>query len=475
MRLRSADPADKPAIQPNYLSTDEDRRVAAEFDPRHAPHRARSRRSRRSSRTNICPGQRSRDDDEAALVKAAGDIGTTIFHPVGTAKMGRAERSDGGGRRAAARVRPRGLRVIDASVMPTITSGNTNSPTIMIAEKGAAMILRGREVIARRHDAAEPIAEHAVDAFERPRIAARRKIHCVQCAIGRHSMTDEFLLLLAIGFLAQMVDGALGMAFGVVSTSAMLAIGLPPAQASALVHTAEVFTTGASAASHIYHRNVDWRLVSRLGIAGVLGAVLGAWVLSNVDATCSAPFVFGYLLLMGVYILLKAVRIRDAARRAGGLDARRSASSAGFLDASGGGGWGPVATSTLVGSGHAPRQTVGSVNATEFFVTVAAATTFFVELGASPLQHLVPLVLGGLIAAPFGGWVVKHIPARTLMIARRPADPGAVVVAACAARSVAARVSALLRQQHLAAGRRQRRHLQRRRGPAPGFGFSAFW
>ena len=93
---------------------------------------------------------------------------------------------------------------------------------------------------------------------------------------------------LAIGFLAQMIDGALGMAFGVVSTSAMLAIGLPPAQASALVHTAEIFTTGASAASHIYHRNVDWRLVTRLGIAGVLGAVLGAWVLSNVDAQLHA-------------------------------------------------------------------------------------------------------------------------------------------------------------------------------------------
>ena len=90
---------------------------------------------------------------------------------------------------------------------------------------------------------------------------------------------------------------------------------------------------------------------------------------------------------------------------------------AGFLDASGGGGWGPVATSTLVGSGHAPRMAVGSVNTTEFFVTVAAATTFFVELGASPLKNLIPLVLGGLIAAPFGGWAVKHMPTRALMVA----------------------------------------------------------
>ena len=207
------------------------------------------------------------------------------------------------------------------------------------------------------------------------------------------------------------------MAFGVISTSAMLAIGLPPAQASALVHTAEVFTTGASAASHIYHRNVDWRLVARLGIAGVIGAVLGAWVLSNVDATAARPFVFGYLLLLGIYILLKAVRTAPPTRSAPGGWTAPVGFAAGFLDASGGGGWGPIATSTLVGSGHAPRQTVGSVNTTEFFVTVAAATTFFVELGASPLQNLIPLVLGGLIAAPFGGWAVKHIPARALMIA----------------------------------------------------------
>src|SRR3954451_2445374 len=122
-------------------------------------------------------------------------------------------------------------------------------------------------------------------------------------------MTTEFLLLFAFGFVAQLVDGALGMAYGVLANAAMLALGLPPAQASALVHTAEVFTTGASAASHIYHRNIDWRLVRKLGLAGVLGAVLGAWVLSNVDAAFMRPFVSGYLLLMGCYILFKAARI----------------------------------------------------------------------------------------------------------------------------------------------------------------------
>jgi uncharacterized membrane protein YfcA len=231
-------------------------------------------------------------------------------------------------------------------------------------------------------------------------------------------MTTEFVLLLCIGFLAQLVDGALGMAFGVISTTAMLTIGMPPAQASALVHTAEIFTTGASAASHIYHRNIDWRLVTRLGVAGVLGAILGAWILSNVDAATVRPFVFGYLLLMSIYILLKAARIRlMLARDTPSIWTAPVGFVAGFLDASGGGGWGPVSTTTLIGSGHAPRQTVGSVNTTEFFVTVAAATTFFIELGASPLQHLVPLALGGVLAAPLAGWAVKRVPAQILMTA----------------------------------------------------------
>lgn len=236
-------------------------------------------------------------------------------------------------------------------------------------------------------------------------------------------VTPEFLMLIGVGFLAQTIDGVLGMAFGVVSTSVMLAIGVPPAQASAVVHTAEIFTTGASAASHIYHRNVDWRIVRKLGVAGVLGAILGAWILSNVDGAVVRPFVSVYLLLIGIFILVRAFMVPP------GRDSPASWTSpvgfvAGFLDASGGGGWGPVATSTLVGSGHAPRQAVGSVNTTEFFVTTAAATTFFVELGTSPLPTLLALVIGGVIAAPLGGFAVKHLPARLMMFV-----VGCVVVA----------------------------------------------
>lgn len=226
---------------------------------------------------------------------------------------------------------------------------------------------------------------------------------------------EDYLVLALIGFAAQLVDGALGMAFGVVSTSALLAFGLPPAQASAIVHTAEIFTTGASAGSHIYHRNVDWRLVIRLGVAGVLGAALGAWVLSNVDASAARPFVACYLIVIGIYILFKAWQIAPM-RDAPAMWTSPVGFVAGFLDASGGGGWGPVATSTLVGSGHAPRTAVGSVNTTEFFVTIAAATTFFVELGASPWKELLALIAGGVLAAPLGGWAVKRVAPRTLMI-----------------------------------------------------------
>jgi uncharacterized protein len=227
---------------------------------------------------------------------------------------------------------------------------------------------------------------------------------------------DSWWLFFAVGFVAQLVDGALGMAYGVLTNAALLAIGLPPAHASALVHTAEIFTTSASAASHIYHRNVDWRMVARLGLTGVLGAVLGAWVLSNVEVTAARRFVYAYLLIMGFYILWKSMRVALAPRSPAGWTSMLGF-GAGFLDATGGGGWGPMTMSTLVGSGHAPRYAVGSVNTAEFFVTVSAATTFFVEIGPMPLEQLIPLVLGGVLAAPFGGWLVKRVPARGLMTA----------------------------------------------------------
>lgn len=227
---------------------------------------------------------------------------------------------------------------------------------------------------------------------------------------------DNWWLFFAVGFIAQLIDGALGLAYGVLSNAALLAIGLPPAHASALVHTAEIFTTSASAISHIYHRNVDWRMVARLGVPGVLGAILGAWILSNIDVTAARRYVYCYLLILGLYILWRSMRIARLPRQLAGWTSLLGF-GAGFLDASGGGGWGPLTTTTLVGSGHSPRYSIGSVNTAEFFVTVSAATTFFVEIGVVPLEHLIPLVLGGVLTAPFGGWVVKHVPTRGLMTA----------------------------------------------------------
>ena len=156
-------------------------------------------------------------------------------------------------------------------------------------------------------------------------------------------------------------------------------------------------------------------MVLRLGVTGVLGASLARGSV-NIDVSAARRYVYIYLLLMGCYILVKSMNIA-VERQLRGAWIPPAGFAAGFLDASGGGGWGGVMTTTLIGAGSAPRHTVGSVNTTEFFVTVAAATTFFIELGASPLQHLIPLVLGGVLAAPFGGWAVKHISARALMVA----------------------------------------------------------
>jgi uncharacterized membrane protein YfcA len=228
-------------------------------------------------------------------------------------------------------------------------------------------------------------------------------------------MTFEFALLIAVGFFAQLVDGALGMAFGLIATTAMLSLGLPPAQASAATHTAEVFTTGVSGLSHLYFRNIDGRLFLTLSVAGVIGGVLGAYVLSNIDGKAIRPFIAAYLLVLGLLILLKAFRLSPTSDDAKTAHAAPLGLVGGFLDAIGGGGWGPMVTSTLIGSGHAPRRVIGSVNAAEFFVTVAVSTTFFIELGATHLSHILALVIGGALAAPFGGYVVRRLRPHLLM------------------------------------------------------------
>lgn len=228
-------------------------------------------------------------------------------------------------------------------------------------------------------------------------------------------MDESWWLFFLVGLFAQLVDGALGMAFGVTATTVMLTLGTPPAQASAIVHVAEIFTTAASGASHWWHRNIDWSIVRRIAVPGVLGGILGATILSNVDAGLIAPLVTLYLALMGVLILVRALRTAVTVE-----PSTRGMPVIGFaggtLDAIGGGGWGPIVTSTLVGGGHVPRYVVGSVNLTEFFVTSATSATFVLALGLAELAPVIPLVLGGIVSAPFAGYLVKIVSARLLKL-----------------------------------------------------------
>jgi uncharacterized membrane protein YfcA len=237
---------------------------------------------------------------------------------------------------------------------------------------------------------------------------------------------DTFLLFLLVGLLAQAVDGALGMAYGVISSSVLLALGVPPATASASVHAAEVFTTAASASSHTWHRNVDWRLFIPLATAGVIGGVLGAYVLSGIEGDVIKPFVITYLASMGVWILWRAGHDPRPRRLPSWLMAPVGVVG-GFLDAIGGGGWGPTVSSAMVGAGQEPRRAIGTVNTAEFFLTVAISATFVWALvtghweEAGALEHhfaaVAGLVVGGLIAAPFAGLIVKKIPRKVLAYA----------------------------------------------------------
>jgi len=227
-------------------------------------------------------------------------------------------------------------------------------------------------------------------------------------------MDSTWWLFFAVGMGAQLVDGALGMAFGVTATTFLLSFGVAPAQASAMVHIAEIFTTAASGASHWAQRNIDWAIVKRLAIPGTVGGAIGATVLSNVDGKMIAPFVTIYLAIMGVVILFKAARLALEMQ-----PSWRGMPVVGFfgglLDAIGGGGWGPIVTSTLIGGGHAPRFVIGSVNITEFFVTVVTSVAFALSLGLMDILPVIPFILGGLIVAPFAGYLTRVVPTRLLM------------------------------------------------------------
>ncbi|HKX77743.1 MAG TPA: sulfite exporter TauE/SafE family protein [Novosphingobium sp.] len=226
----------------------------------------------------------------------------------------------------------------------------------------------------------------------------------------------DVLPFIAIGFAAQLVDGALGMAFGVISSTMMVGVlGLPPAVASQRVHIVECFTTATSGISHLLHGNIDKRLFFKLLIPGVIGGVLGAYVLSSLDAGVVKPFVLLYLSCIGLYILWRGLfyppKLRDAKIIAPlGL-------FGGFLDAAGGGGWGPVVTSNLLIQGADPRKVVGTVNSVEFFLTLTVSAAFIYHLGIADLAGAtLGLLIGGIAAAPLGAWAAKHFPAKQMLI-----------------------------------------------------------
>lgn len=230
----------------------------------------------------------------------------------------------------------------------------------------------------------------------------------------------RLILIALLGSIAQLVDGTLGMAYGVTATTALLITGISPAVASASVHLAEVGTTLASGLSHWRFGNVDWRVVALIGVPGGIGAFAGATFLSNLSTESASLWVAALLLLLGVYILARFAtgKVRAVIEgKVGGRFLGPLGLIAGFIDATGGGGWGPVATSTLLSSGKlAPRRTVGSVSAAEFIVSVAASIGFLYGLGSSniPLGIVAALLIGGVLAAPLAAWLVSRLATRWL-------------------------------------------------------------
>jgi len=221
---------------------------------------------------------------------------------------------------------------------------------------------------------------------------------------------------IAVGFAAQLVDGALGMAFGVISNTMLVAVlGIPPALASQRVHLVECFTTATSGISHLAQGNIDKRLFFSLLIPGIVGGVLGAYVLTSLDAGVVKPFVLVYLTAVGVWLLVRGLLYPPKVKQVKLIAPLGLVG--GFLDAAGGGGWGPVVTSNLLIQGGDPRRVVGTVSAVEFFLTVTVSIAFIASVGLAQVAGgTIGLLIGGVLAAPIGAFAAKRIPVKPMLI-----------------------------------------------------------
>ncbi|MFA6262010.1 MAG: sulfite exporter TauE/SafE family protein [Bacteroidia bacterium] len=229
----------------------------------------------------------------------------------------------------------------------------------------------------------------------------------------QYFIQEEFFNYLLVGIVAQLIDGSLGMAYGVSSTSFLISTGVSPATASASVHIAEVFTSGISGISHWKFGNIDRNMFKKLVIPGAIGAALGAYFLTSFDGDLIKPYISVYLLIMGFIILAKAARKTVAFKNYRHM--RKLALLGGFIDASGGGGWGPVVTTTLIGSGKNQKRTIGTVNAVEFLVALTASGIFTLFIGINSWLVIAGLIVGGAIAAPIGAYVCHKINVRAAM------------------------------------------------------------
>jgi uncharacterized protein len=238
---------------------------------------------------------------------------------------------------------------------------------------------------------------------------------------GMDGAMRQLVLLALVGLGAQLVDGSLGMAYGVTSTTLLLAIGTNPAAASATVHLAEIGTTLASGLSHWRFGNVDWKVVAKIGIPGAAGAFAGATFLSSLSTEAAEPIMSLLLLVLGLYILIRFTAMGLPRHNLGKPLRKRFLGPlglvAGFIDATGGGGWGPVGTPAILASGRLePRKTIGSIDTSEFLVAIAASLGFLIGIGSKGVNFswVLALLVGGVIAAPIAAWLVRHIPPRVL-------------------------------------------------------------